>query len=127
MSQPGRRMYSMHARSDKGFKGELAQSQHRVPDLNQAQRNFQFRSRAKTNKEGNNGLDKKDWILKKIFRQFLHWMRTRDVFNIQLYRKVQRSNQLYSAGWRVESIRFEDQIFFYIYESQTKVQKSSSC
>lgn len=51
-------------------------------DLNQAQRNFQFRSRAKTSKEGNNGLDKKDWILKKIFRQFLHWMKTRDVFNI---------------------------------------------
>ena len=27
MSQPGRRMYSMYARSDRGCKGELAQSQ----------------------------------------------------------------------------------------------------
>ena len=34
-------------------------------DLNQEQRSFQFRSRGKTGKEGNNGLDKKDWILKK--------------------------------------------------------------
>ena len=42
----------------------------------------QFRSRAKTSKEGNNGLNKKDWLLKKIFRQFLHWRKTRDVFNI---------------------------------------------
>lgn len=32
MSQPGRRMYSMYARSDRGCKGELAQSQHRVPE-----------------------------------------------------------------------------------------------
>lgn len=67
MSQPGRRMYSMYARSDRGCKGELAQS---LRDLNQAQRNFQFRSRAKTSKEGNNGVDKKDWILKKSLDSF---------------------------------------------------------
>lgn len=67
MSQPGRRMYSMYARSDRGCKGELAQS---LRDRNQAQRNFQFRSRAKTSKEGNNGVDKKDWILKKSLDSF---------------------------------------------------------
>ena len=39
-------------------------------DLNQVQRNFQFRSRGKTSKEGNNGLDKKDWILKKSLDRF---------------------------------------------------------
>ena len=46
-------------------------------NLNQVQRNFQFRSRTKTSKEGNNGLDKKDWILKKSLDSFyMHWMKT---------------------------------------------------
>ena len=36
MSQPGRRMYSMYARSDRGCKGELAQSQHRVPERSES-------------------------------------------------------------------------------------------
>ena len=58
------------------------------------------------------------------YLQFLYWTKTflrwklgRLQHCCQLYRKVQRSNQLYFAGWRVESIRFEDQIFFYINDS----------
>ena len=44
-------------------------------DLNQVQRNFQFRSRGKTSKKGNNGLDKKDWILKKSVDSFYSGLR----------------------------------------------------
>jgi len=36
MSQPGKRMYSMYARSDRGCKGEIAQSQHRVPERSES-------------------------------------------------------------------------------------------
>ena len=32
MSQPGGRLYSMYARSDRGCKGELAQSAQQVPE-----------------------------------------------------------------------------------------------
>ena len=47
-----------------GCKWELAVNLNKsLRNLNQVQRNFKFRSWAKTSKEGNNGLDKKDWIL----------------------------------------------------------------
>jgi len=36
MSPSGRRMYSMYARSDRGCKGELAQSQRRVPERSES-------------------------------------------------------------------------------------------
>ena len=51
-------------------RGELAQSQ-LVPERSESStENFQFRSRGKTDKEGNNGLDKRDWILKKSLDSF---------------------------------------------------------
>ena len=77
MSQPGRRMYSMYARSDRyilrpqvRISSQSSQSSKSLRNLNQVQRNFQFSSRAKTSKEGNNGLDKKDWTLKKSLDSF---------------------------------------------------------
>ena len=50
---------------------ELAQSQ-QVPKRSESstEKFFQFRSRGKTSKEGNNGLDKKDLILKKSLDSF---------------------------------------------------------
>ena len=91
-------------------------------DLNQVQRNCQFRSRAKTSKNGNNGLERKDWILKNhytvssldedVLRMETELV-TRDVFNIVVS---------YFAGWRVESIRFENQILITL-----RLHKSSSC
>ena len=75
MSQPGRRMYSMYARSDRYIlRPQVRISSQSQPkslrNLNQVQRNFQLRSRAKRSKEENNGLDKKDWILKKSLDSF---------------------------------------------------------
>ena len=64
MSQPGRRMYSMYARSDRYIlrpQVRISSQSQQVSEKSESkQRNFQFRSRAKTSKEGNNGLDKKD-------------------------------------------------------------------
>ena len=68
------------------------------------------------------------YILMKAFLRWKLGLVTRDVFNIVVSYTERFKDQInYIAGWRVESIRFEDQIFLYINESQTTLQKSSSC
>ena len=91
--------------------------------------NCQFRSRAKTSKKENNGLERKDGIVKKnhytdftLDEDVLKMkagLATRDQQCCQLCRKVERPNQL--PCW------LESGNSYYINESQTRLHKSSSC
>ena len=129
MSQPERRLYSMYARSDRGCKGELAQSQ-QVPQRSEwssTKEIVSLEAELKQAKREITDLKEKMGLLKNHYTVFTldedvlkveAGLTTRDIFNsVDSY--AERSNQL--PCW------LGSRNICYINKSLRRLLKSSSC
>ena len=114
MSQPGRRLYSMYARSDRGCKGELAQSQ-QVPERSEWSSTKEIVSLGAELKQAEReitDLKEKMGYLKNHYTVFTldedvlkmeAGLATRDIFNSVVSYAERLKDQInYLASWRVE-------------------------